>query len=115
LGFRRTADPSTSLRFGRDDNLWLVLPWRVVGGVGGGFVWGVGAAQIPPLRYASVGMTICGWCFHGVWLPVEVELLFGRGAHHGRPGQVGHPPIGSGKVHSSLNLPPPERDKNGRS
>jgi hypothetical protein len=39
----------------------------------GAFVWGIGAQQVPPLRYASVGMTILG-----------VALPCGVGADEGR-------------------------------
>jgi hypothetical protein len=47
---RRTAGPSTALRFGRDDK------GRGVAKV----AWFAGwrEPQVPPLRYASVGMTI---------------------------------------------------------
>ena len=47
---RRTAGPSTSLRFGRDDK------GRGVAKV----AWFAGwrEPQVPPLRYATVGMTI---------------------------------------------------------
>ncbi len=47
LGKRRTADPSTSLRYGpNEQNGWgriCELTWRAL-------VWGKGAPQIPPLR-----------------------------------------------------------------
>jgi hypothetical protein len=48
-----TAGPSTSLRFGRDDKV------RVVAFVWIGYWWR--EPQVPPLRYASVGMTRLGW------------------------------------------------------
>jgi hypothetical protein len=56
-----TADLSTALRSGRDDNF-------VAAGVKGRAVlfiecrgW-MGKQQVPPLRYAPVGMTILGLC-----------------------------------------------------
>ena len=46
---RGTADPSTALRFGRDEKGRVALSDSI--GLS------TGELQIPPLRYASVGMT----------------------------------------------------------
>jgi hypothetical protein len=58
----KTADPSTSLRFGRDDkgragqfSEDLRLGWMELRAAS------PRRLRIPPLRYASVGMTRGGW------------------------------------------------------
>src|ERR1700678_3210061 len=70
---RRNADPSTSLRSGRDDNfVWersVEFPrWRENNCPTGNMGNPRGATQIPPLRYAPVGMAIlfgnAQWSFH---------------------------------------------------
>jgi hypothetical protein len=63
-----TAGPSTSLRFGRDDNLFVTLAShdepRLSGMKKGResasiWIWCLRREQqVPPLRFASVGMTI---------------------------------------------------------
>ena len=56
----RTADPSTSLRFGRDDKGRGVTQVGVVAGWAFEKTFQERAAepQVPPLRFAPVGMTI---------------------------------------------------------
>jgi hypothetical protein len=56
---RRTAGPSTSLRFGRDDKARGVTQVGVAAGWAFEKPFQERAAepQVPPLRYASVGMT----------------------------------------------------------
>ena len=49
-GYAKTADPSTALRSGRDDKGSAVAQVGVVSGRGN-------KPQVPPLRFAPVGMT----------------------------------------------------------